>query len=219
MLKIPTKFLYLGAAGEHHVMAECFRHQREAFKLPIDRGFDLVITNAYRHLSRVDFADPTTSLPTPDETPLYVQVKSRQAKLELPKGGSRKERPSWEGCFSIKVSDLRLICDTPNAILACVLFIDTSDQLSMARTAYAWWMTSTKVKNLRDTGHFFKTESAEELALWVRYTEPAPNSSAAQNTYVSLFRQSQSRTAAPGDRASGELLSRECFDFGKLRAD
>lgn len=216
---IPTKYLYLGAAGEHHVMAECFRHQREAFKLPIDRGFDLVITNAYRHLSRADVAAPTTSLPTSDEAPLYVQVKSRQAKPERPSGESRSERPSWEGCFSIKVSDLRLICDTPNAILACVLFIDTSDQLSMARTAYAWWMSSSKVKDLRDTGHFFKTESAEELALWVRYTEPAPNSSSEQNTYISLFRQSRSRTAVLGERASGELLDRECFDFGKLRAD
>jgi hypothetical protein len=214
---ISTRLLYLGAAGEHHVMSECFRHQREAFKLPIDRGFDLVVTDAYRHLSRADITTPQTGLPASDEPPLYVQVKSRQAKpAHMSEHGD--QRPRWEGCFSVKDSDLRLICDTPNAILACVLFIDTSDQLSMALTAYAWWMSSTKAKRLRETNHFIKTETSETRELWVRYTEPAPNTNFAQNTCISLFKQHQGKTAAPGDRSSGELLGRERFDFGKLRA-
>lgn len=213
---IPTKSLYLGAAGEHHVMAECFRHYREAFKLPIDRGFDLVITNAYKHLSAAEVAATRETTSTPDAAPLYVQVKSRQGKLERPKQGGSDARPSWEGAFNIKISDLSLICDTPNAILACVLFIDTSDQLSMARTAYSWWLSSAKVRELREAGYFFETDNHAELALWVRYTQPSPSSTAKQNTYISLYRQSRSRLASPGDRASGELLERECFDFEKL---
>lgn len=214
---ISTKLLYLGAAGEHHVMSECFRHQREAFKLPIDRGFDLVVTDAYRHLSRADGAASTTDLQAPEGAPLYLQVKSRQAKPESPSSGNGIRRPCWKGCFSIKDSDLRLICDTPNAILACVLFIDTSDELSKARTAYAWWMPSTKVKKLRDTNHFIKSATPEALELWVRYTEPAPNNNYAQNTYISLFKQRQGKTAAPGDLSSSELLDREYFDFKRLR--
>lgn len=99
-----------------------------------------------------------------------------------------------------------------------MLFVDASDQLSKARTAYAWWMSSTKVKHLRDTGHFIKTETPDALELWVRYTEPAPNTNQAQNTYISLFKQHQGKAAAPGQRSSGELLDRDCFDFGKLRA-
>jgi hypothetical protein len=212
---IPTKLLYLGAAGEHHVMSECFRHQREAFKLPIDRGFDLVVTDAYRHLARTDAAAQTTQRSEQDEVPLYVQVKSRQAKPVLEPGNSR---PRWEGCFPIKDCDLSLICDTPNAILACVLFIDTSDQLSKARTAYAWWMSSTHVTRLRDTGHFIKAKSPGALELWVRFNEPASNKEFAQNTYISLFKQHQGKNAVAGDRSSGEMMRKDCFDFGKLRS-
>lgn len=212
---IPTELLYLGAAGEHHVMSECFRHHREAFKLPIDRGFDLVVTDAYRHLSRAEMPSSTTHPPMPEGAPLYLQVKSRQAK---PSAGDGDARPRWEGCFPIKSSDIRLICDTPNAFLVCVLFVDASDQLSKARTAYAWWMPSKKVKQLHDTGHFIKTETPDALQLWVRYTEPALETNQAQNTYVSLFKQHQGKNAVVGQRSSGELLDRDCFDFGKLRA-
>lgn len=215
---IPTKLLYLGAAGEHHVMSECFRHQREAFKLPIDRGFDLVITDAYRHLSQVENATSADRPQTPDGAPLYLQVKSRHAKPEPIPSEESDQRPRWQGCFPIKESDLRLICETANAFLVCVLFIDISDRLSQARTAYAWWMSSTKVKQLRDTGHFIKAEGTDGLALWVRYTEPAPNSNYAQNTYVSLFKQHRGKNAMPGQLSSGEVLDRDSFNFGKLRA-
>jgi|GEM_PF-4339236 len=213
---IPAKLLYLGAAGEHHVMSECFRHQREAFKLPVDRGFDLVVTDAYRHLSQVEIGASRTGSPAPDGAPLYLQVKSRQAEL-LP-SEDEEERPHWVGHFPIKESDLHLICDTPNAFLVCVLFIDVSDQLSQARTAYAWWMSSAKVRQLRDTGHFIKVNGSAAVELWACYTEPAQNAKYVQNTYVSLFKQHQGKNAAPGQRSSGELISRECFNFGKLRA-
>lgn len=212
---IPINLLYLGAAGEHHVMSECFRHQREAFKLPIDRGFDLVVTDAYRHLSLAGMTSSETPSPMPEGPPLYLQVKSRQGN---PSVGVHDKRPRWEGCFPIKDSDIRLICNTPNAFLVCVLFIDASDQLSKARTAYAWWMSSTKVKQLRDTGHFIKTQTPGALELWVRYSEPAPDTNQAQNTYISLFKQHQGKDAVPGQRSSGDLLDKDCFDFGKLRA-
>lgn len=212
---IPTNLLYLGAAGEHHVMSECFRHQREAFKLPIDRGFDLVVTDAYRHLAREEIPPSTTLPPTPEGAPLYLQVKSRQA---TPSAGGCDTRPRWEGCFPIKGSDIRLICDTPNAFLVCVLFVDASDQLSKARTAYAWWMSSTKVKQLRETGHFIQTQTPDAWELWVRYTEPAPDTNYVQNTYISLLKQHQGKDAVLGQRSSGQLLDKDCFDFGKLRA-
>lgn len=101
---VPTEFLYIGAAGEHYIMSECFRHNMEAFKLPIDKGFDLVVTRAYRHLSRLDDVRKPVDPGLPD-TPIYVQVKSRQAtpsrRREKRASGrcgkaiSRSSRPTW----------------------------------------------------------------------------------------------------------------------------
>ncbi|MFM0718113.1 hypothetical protein PQQ53_34690 [Paraburkholderia strydomiana] len=212
-MSIPAKLLYLGAAGEHYVMSECFRHDREAFKLPIDRGFDLVVTNACKHLSFPASTIGASQQPALDEIPLYLQVKSRQVQ---PKQAPNENRPRWEGSFSIKESDLSLICNTPNAALACVLFIDASDQLSKSRTTYAWWMSSAHVKRLYESGHFIKTNNPDLRELWIRFSEPVSDKTQAQNTYVSLFKQDQRKEAAVGDRSSGEMIPKNCFDFGKL---
>ncbi|AOK49784.1 hypothetical protein WT60_23165 [Burkholderia sp. MSMB617WGS] len=211
---IPTELLYIGAAGEHYIMSECFRHNMEAFKLPIDKGFDLVVTRAYRHLSRLDDAPKPVDRNAP-ETPIYVQVKSRQAAPIAPPK-QKGERPSWEGYFSIKPADLALICATPNSALACVLFVDTRGELMRSRTAYAWWMSSAYVSKMCDAGHFIAMPNKDTLELWVRYVEPAPDSEFNQNTYVSFFKQCQIKGAAPGKKSSGFLLSAERFDFGKL---
>lgn len=214
---VPTSLLYIGAAGEHHVISECFRHNMEAFKLPIDKGFDLVVTRAYTHLARLE----NTSTPpqqVPSEMPMYLQVKSRQASLTST-GDTENDRPSWEGCFPIKPMDLDLICATPNAALVCVLFFETRDQLIRSRTAYAWWMSSKHVQRLRDSKHFIVTPDKDRLELWVRYKEPAAESSYKQHTHISLRRQDARRTAKPGDRATGELLSEAVFDFGRLGTD
>lgn len=212
-MSIPAKLLYLGAAGEHYVMSECFRHNREAFKLPIDRGFDLVVTNAYKHLASPASRVVVSQQAALDEIPLYLQVKSRQVQAKQAPG---EHRPRWEGGISIKQSDLALICNTPNAFLACVLFTDASDQLSKSRTTYAWWMSSAHVKKLNATGHFIETSDPDVRELWVRFSEPVSDKTQSQNTYVSLFKQDQRKTAAVGDRSSGEMIPKECFDFGEL---
>lgn len=211
---IPTEYLYIGAAGEHYIMSECFRHNMEAFKLPIDKGFDLVVTRAYRHLSRLDDAPRPVDRSVP-ETPIYVQVKSRQAAPVAPQK-EKGERPSWEGYFPIKPADLDLICATPNSALACVLFVETRGELMRSRTAYAWWMSSAYVNQLRDAGHFIAMPNKDALELWVRYVEPAPDSGYKQNTYVSLLKQCQIKGSEPGKKSSGFLLSEERFDFGRL---
>lgn len=211
---VPTEFLYIGAAGEHYIMSECFRHNMEAFKLPIDKGFDLVVTRAYRHLSRLDDVRKPVDPGLPD-TPIYVQVKSRQATPVAPPR-KKGERPVWEGHFPIKPADLDLICATPNSALARVLFIDTRGELMRSRTAYAWWMSSAYVNQLRDAGHFIAMPRKDALELWVRYVEPAPDSGYKQNTYISLLKQCQIKGSEPGKKSTGFLLSEERFDFGKL---
>lgn len=189
----------------------------EAFKLPIDKGFDLVVTRAYTHLARLDNASKPAQQ-APSEMPMYLQVKSRQASLTVAEN-AEKDRPSWEGCFPIKPMDLDLICATPNAALVCVLFFETRDQLIRSRTAYAWWMSSEHVRRLRETKHFIVTPDKDRLELWVRYKEPAAESSQNQHTHITLRRQDLRRSAKPGDLAASELLPETAFDFGRLGTD
>lgn len=211
---IPTRLLYIGAAGEHLVMSECFRSNMEAFKLPIDKGFDLVVTQAYRHLDRHAVSARRRASPAPDTAPIYLQVKSRQADPTV-SSQFPAARPAWEGCFPIKRSDLDLICDTPNSGLACVLFVPVRGALLRGRTAYAWWMSSAYVSDLRERGHFIGHPGDECLELWVKYVEPKRDSGRRENIYVSLLKQHGG--AAPiGERSSGDLLAPELFDFSQL---
>ncbi|RNF31485.1 hypothetical protein NM04_06940 [Massilia aurea] len=207
---IPAQFLYIGAAGEHHVMSECFRNCYEAFKLPIDKGFDLVVTRAYVHFD----AGIDSHLPA-DEAPIYLQVKSRQVRLTVPDNPA--ERPYWEGCFYIKPAELDLLIRTSNSALACVLFFHNQSEYMQSRTAIAWWMPSEQLAELR-SDHFLESKDSENLELWVRYRDLAIASTSRQNEYVGLRKQSGSMNAKPGELANGKLIAPECFDFGKLSA-
>lgn len=210
-MKIPVRFLYLGAAGEHYVMSECYRGNMEAFKLPIDKGFDLAVTTAYMHFKA---AEDRKSQPIA-EAPTYLQVKSS---LAAPMNENRKagERPRWGGRFSVKLSELDLICETANSALACVAFFESVSDLSLARTTFAWWTSSATVKELHLSGHFIKNDE-DTLALNYEIVGEAIDSTSKQNTYVRLLRQNKSKDAAPGDLTSGSLVEKDCFYFGKLR--
>lgn len=208
-MAIPIRFLYLGAAGEHYVMSECYRSNMEAFKLPIDKGFDLAVTSAYKHFKA---AEDGKGQPIP-EAPTYLQVKSSSAAEELKPG----QRPQWVGKFHIKPSELSLICETSNSALACVAFVESVSDLSLARTTFAWWISSEKVKELRKSNHFIKNDE-ETLALNYKIVGKAINSTYKQNTYVQLMRQSGSKDAVPGCLASGNMINKDCFYFHKLRS-
>lgn len=210
----PIHFLYAGAAGEHYVMSECFRHGREAFKLPIDRGFDLVVTRAYAHLKQSEHAGGAMDAGVVDDQPVYLQVKSLRIDPR-PAGGST--RPESRGYFRIKNSDLDLLCATRNSALACVLLMesDTSDYL-IGRTSIAWWLPSLYLRDLRARGHFIAEPGAcSKLFFLFKDQSPVPTT-ARENAYVSLGRQSCVRDAAPGELASGDLVERKYFDFSRL---
>lgn len=210
---IPIEWLYIGAAGEHYVMSECFRHNMEAFKLPIDRGFDLVVTHAYRHMRAQSTQASAEASPSVD-MPFYMQVKSRQVVLTTPEKGDA--RPAWEGTFIIKTTDLELICRTPNAMLVCVLFIENRGEMLLSRTALAWWMSSAYVETLKRKKHFIPWNDGNCVELPVRYVEPAANTSYNQNPYVTLRRQNYSTDAKVGDLANGTLLDKGFFDLRLL---
>lgn len=208
-MAIPIRLLYLGAAGEHYVMSECYRSNMEAFKLPIDKGFDLAVTNAYTHFKAAEDskAQPIAS------PPMYLQVKSSSAKESKDQSNGNK-RPRWDGQFLIKLSELTLIGQTSNSALACVAFIESVSDLSSARTAFAWWMSSSDVNAYREEGYFIESNETHYLNYVI--VGEAKNSTHTQNTYVQLMRPSRSKEAAIGELASGCMIQKNCFDFSKL---
>lgn len=127
------------------------------------------------------------------------------------------ERPRWTGKFLIKPSELSLICETANSALACVAFVESVSELSLARTIFAWWTSSATVKKLQESGHFIRNNNGDTLALNYEIVGKAIESVSNQNTYVQLRRQSMSKVAASGDLANGNMIERDCFYFGKLR--
>lgn len=217
---IPTRSLYIGAAGEHHIMSECFRHNMEAFKLPIDKGFDLVVTRAYSHLSLFERRNsPRSDASQIDDTPTYLQVKSLQIEPKL-QNATSNVRPEWKGYFLLKTADLDLLCETENSALACVLFVEYENSVYLSgRTAFSWWIPSNSLKKLRNTKHFIEESGSEVVRLNVLYKEPAKDKLQNQNTYISFRKQSGSFQAAPGELASGEMLDKSLFDFGQLGAN
>ena len=200
---IPVDLLYLGNAGELHIMAECFRGKMEAFKLPIDKGFDLVVTRAYSALSSKENQHSPISM--------YMQVKSLQATLKSQEG----QKPGWTGAFKIKIEDLELLCRTPNAVLGCVVFFNKGDSQHLTgRTAYSWWIPSNSLNMLRADNHFVETDDPDVVTLNVKYVEEAKNGS-----YISLMRKHQGRDAVRGQLASGKILVKRLFDFSGLFTD
>ena len=204
---VPTRSLYIGAAGEHYIMSKCFRHCMEAFKLPIDKGFDLVVTNAYRHL------DAAANEPqVPGEAPIYLQVKSLQAAPRAPQPG---QRPEWRSFFRIKRADLDLLLRTPNSALACVLFVEEDSSVYIhGRTAFAWWYSSAQLRALADSDHFVDDPNPAYVQLNVRFIERSAGA-ANENTYLKLMRKDK-RPSHAGQLANGEQVPLAQFDFGSL---
>lgn len=203
----PTRSLYIGAAGEHHIMAECFRNQIEAFKLPIDKGFDLVATTACRHFEGA--AGVHADRP---ELPVYLQVKSTRVRVEA---GSPEERPEARGHFPIKRADLELLRRAPNSALACVLFIDEDASLHLrGQRAYAWWHSSAELERLAGGGFFgIDPSSGDRVLLHFVFRDPARNSPDRQHTYLALTKdREQARLHGSGNF----MVPPSQFDFSKL---
>lgn len=218
-MPIPTERLYIGAAGEHYVMSECYRHNMEAFKLPIDKGFDLVLTRAYSHFAKAE--NPNHALAGQPDTPIYLQVKSRSLTGEPT--AQKNNRPHWRLDFPIKSADMELLCATPNSALACVLFIEADGKYLKGRTTFAWWMMSDHLNKLKRDGYFIQRDNdPSQLALNIEYVEPEkePEQEKDQNLYITLLRRSKNLQASTGKFVSGDygIPDPRFFDFGKIGA-
>jgi hypothetical protein len=182
-------------------MSECFRHNMEAFKLPIDKGFDLVVTRASQHIGISAPADA----PAVDR-PILLQVKSVQI-TDPPR--QEKDRVVWPFSFSIKAEDVDLICNVPNSALVCVVFMLDTNDYSSGRTAYAWWIPSAAVAAMKSKGYFLTNpKNPEKLQLMGELRKN-------KQLYVTMLRASKTSAGT----ATGYTVKASQFDFAKLCAE
>jgi len=179
-------------------MSECFRHNMEAFKLPIDRGFDLVVTRASQHIGiNARAGDPAI------DRPILLQVKSVQI-TEPPTREANRE--IWPCGFPIKAVDVDLLCRVPDSALVCVVFMLNTSDYSSGRTAYAWWIPSARVAEMKAGGYFLPhPDDPDKLLLSAQLRKN-------KQLYVTLLRANRKS----GGTATGHTVAPEQFDLSKL---
>ncbi|MEI2428853.1 hypothetical protein RDV84_24875 [Lysobacter yananisis] len=106
--------LYRGYSAEHWISGELFARSFEAFRLPADFGFDLVVTNQLKaSKGEVEHADVF---------PFAFQVKSRWVTAEQINTGANN-RPQAEFAYRLKQSELELLEGHRNSAIAFVFYL------------------------------------------------------------------------------------------------
>jgi hypothetical protein len=143
--------LYKGFEAEHYVAGKLFSVGYEAFKLPGDFGFDLIVTNQKEQ-----------SMGPPQkgrllEPPFAVQVKCRSLKssdFQTAASGRDEARVS----ISMKKEDLDLLVGAKRNFLIIVLFVQGDASRFEDRTVH-FWLASDHVNALLERGYFIQDEA------------------------------------------------------------
>jgi hypothetical protein len=142
--------LYKGFEAEHYVAGKLFSVGYEAFKLPGDFGFDLIVTNQKeqsmgpRQKGRLI------------EPPFAVQVKCRSIRssdFQTTASGRDEARVS----ISMKKDHLDLLVGEKRNFLVIVLFVEGDANRFEDRTVH-FWIGSDHVNGLLERGYFIPDE-------------------------------------------------------------
>jgi hypothetical protein len=142
--------LYKGFEAEYYVAGKFFSVGYEAFKLPGDFGFDLIVTNQKeqsigpRQEGRLF------------EPPFSVQVKCRTLRssdFRRPASGRDEAQVS----ISIKKEHLDLLIGAKNNFLIIVLFVQGDERRFEERTVH-FWLGSNHINALLELGYFMPDE-------------------------------------------------------------
>lgn len=143
--------LYRGFEAEHYVAGKLFSVGYEAFKLPADFGFDLMVTNQKEQSMGPRQKGRLL------EPPFAVQVKSRSLRssdFQTAASGRDEARVS----VSIKKEGLDLLVSTKRNFLVVVLFVD-GDARRFEDRAIHFWFGSDHVNALLERGYFLPNEA------------------------------------------------------------
>jgi hypothetical protein len=143
--------LYKGFEAEYYVAGKLFSVGYEAFKLPGDFGFDLIVTNQKEQ--SIGPRKEGRLL----EPPFSVQVKSRSIRssdFQTTASGRDEARVS----VSIKKDHLDLLVGAKNNFLVIVLFVQGDASRFEERTVH-FWLGSDHVNTLLERGYFLPDEA------------------------------------------------------------
>jgi len=142
--------LYRGFEAEHYVAGKLFAAGYEAFMLPGDFGFDLIVTNQKERSIGPRLQGRCL------EPPFAVQIKSRRL-ISSDFRSSTSGRDEAEVSISIKREYLDLLVSTDYSFLVIVLFIQGQGKRFEDRTIH-FWFSSTHVNALVERGYFLHDE-------------------------------------------------------------
>jgi hypothetical protein len=143
--------LYRGFEAEHYVAGKMFSAGYEAFKLPADFGFDLMVTNQKEQSMGPHQKGRLL------EPPFTVQVKSRTLRpsdFQMATSG----RDEAHALISIKKEDIDLLVNTIRSFLVVVVFVQ-GDARRFEDRAIHFWFGSVHVNALFDSGYFVPDEA------------------------------------------------------------
>jgi hypothetical protein len=143
--------LYKGFEAEYYVAGKLFSVGYEAFKLPGDFGFDLIVTNQKEQ--SIGPRQEGRIL----EPPFAVQVKCRTLRPSDFKT-SASSRDEARGSISIKKEHLDLLIGAERNFLVVVLFVQGDARRFEQRTVH-FWLGSNHVNALLEQGYFMPDES------------------------------------------------------------
>jgi hypothetical protein len=137
--------LYLGFEAEHYIMGQLYSAGFEAFKMPADFGFDLMVTNQ-KELSLASLQKQR------DITPPYaLQIKSRRLNSTNFFEGPNN-RPSADIDFLLPEKQLNLLVENSNAYLVCVIFF-AGEQNSLHKRTIYFWLGSSHISTIWSRGY------------------------------------------------------------------
>lgn len=143
--------LYRGFEAEHYVAGKLFSVGYEAFMMPADFGFDLIVTNQKERSMGPCLRGRLL------EPPFAVQIKSRRLMSSdfMPSTSGRDETEVY---ISLKKEDLDLLVSTNYSFLVIVLFIQGDAKRLEDRTIH-FWFSSPHVNALVERGYFLPDEN------------------------------------------------------------
>lgn len=124
--------LYFGFQAENLVAGQLFGAGFEAFKLPGDFGYDLMVTSQ-RHAS----LGSTNKTARKIEKPYVVQVKSRRV-LASDFSEGPNQRPEVNIAFRIRSSEYDLLIEEQNAFLVLVAYLPPAERVVLPPTLCIW---------------------------------------------------------------------------------
>ncbi|MGM3304839.1 hypothetical protein ACSQ6I_02460 [Anabaena sp. WFMT] len=147
--------LYLGFEAEYYIMGRLFGAGYEAFKMPADFGFDILVTN------QKEQSLPSKTKQRDVQPPYALQVKSRRIKEEDFQN-VQNGRPELIVAFTITSKNLDLMLSHDNAYLICVIFVTDLSGIITNKVIH-FWLSKSHLQDIKSLGGFRKQPDKQDI--------------------------------------------------------